>query len=126
MEEVSLHVRTRSIAIRLSLRLKRKTSGLFCMSTVAFLHALSTALIDAIPLKCSLCRETSSGLGSARVGTTGDWYDALFASLTQIRLAGCKWDASGDGSCLHTSWDESLGASSRHAIPTALAIAPSA
>ena len=62
-EEVSLPVRTRCIAIRLSLRLKRKTSGLFCMSTIAFINALSPALIDAIPLKCSLSRETSSGLG---------------------------------------------------------------
>ena len=67
---MSLPVRTRCIAIRLSLRLKRKTSGLLCMSTVAFLYALSPALIDAIPLKCSLSKETSSGLGSTGFGTT--------------------------------------------------------
>ena len=58
------------------------------MSTDAFLHALATALIDAIPLKCSLCRETSSGLGSTRTGTTGGWYVALFAS--DANTLGCK------------------------------------
>ncbi|MDR3587479.1 MAG: hypothetical protein P4L59_19525, partial [Desulfosporosinus sp.] len=57
------------IAIRLTLRLKSKTSGFSACapllailataasvhpwtSPVAFLHALSPALIDAIPLKC--------------------------------------------------------------------------
>ena len=65
---------------RLTLRLKRKTSGLLCMCVApchpwhrdispsmdkpfAFLNALSPALIDAIPLNCSLSKETSSGLG---------------------------------------------------------------
>ena len=83
-------------------------------SPVAFLNALSSALIDAIPLKRSLSRETSAGFGPTRVGTTlgnplaGTVLDshaveashtwatevrttlgnhvAPFASLTQIRL----------------------------------------
>ena len=44
-----------------------------------FLNALSTALIDAIPLKCSLSRETSSGLGS-----TGVWNDGGESFLMQV------------------------------------------
>ncbi|MDP4160109.1 MAG: hypothetical protein Q8911_10175 [Bacillota bacterium] len=97
-----MHVRTRCIAIRLTLGLKRGTSEYSACASLlailgiatsvhpwtspfAFLHALSSALIDAIPLMYSLSKETSSSFG-----VDGGWNGrrAMFELWTQIRLGG--------------------------------------
>ena len=70
-EEVSWPGRTRSSAIPLSLKLKRITSGLSACATNAFLYALSTALIDALPLFMLPKLRNFLWLGSPEVGSSG-------------------------------------------------------
>ena len=82
-EEVFWPVRTRSIAIRLVMQLKRKTSGLSeCGRSLPSMAPLHQSILGQVPLRfltlhrlrsltqflstCSLSQETSSGLGRWR------------------------------------------------------------
>ena len=71
-------------------------------SPVAVLNTKSSALIDAIPLKRSLSRETSSGFG-----VDGDWYDGRSGAVCVVDAKALGWmkagksEGRGDGSWLH-------------------------
>jgi hypothetical protein len=63
VEEVSWPVRTRSIAIRLSIRLKRKPLGFSECKPMRFFTPYRLRSLTQFLSPCSLSQETSSSLG---------------------------------------------------------------